>query len=49
MPLKGVIAIAASKKVTPKLTLTGRPNPKQEEFFNATTRFVGYGGSRGGG
>ncbi len=25
------------------------PNKKQQEFFNATTRFVAYGGARGGG
>ena len=27
----------------------GTPTPKQELFYNATTRYVGYGGSRGGG
>ena len=31
-----------------KLTIP-RPNPKQEEFFKARARFVGYGGARGGG
>ena len=25
------------------------PNPKQQEFFRATARNIGYGGSRGGG
>lgn len=25
------------------------PNSKQQEFFTATARNVGYGGSRGGG
>jgi hypothetical protein len=25
------------------------PNPKQIEFFKATARHIGYGGSRGGG
>ena len=27
----------------------GTPTAKQEQFFNANTRYVGYGGSRGGG
>ncbi len=27
----------------------GRPNPRQAEFFRAQTRFVAYGGARGGG
>ncbi len=27
----------------------GQPTPKQEEFYAAKTRYVGYGGSRGGG
>jgi phage terminase large subunit len=31
-----------------KLTIE-RPNPKQAEFFRAKTRFVAYGGARGGG
>jgi len=26
-----------------------RPNPKQEQFLRATTRYVAYGGARGGG
>ena len=25
------------------------PNPKQQEFFRATAKHIGYGGSRGGG
>ena len=25
------------------------PNPKQQEFFRATAKHVGYGGARGGG
>ncbi len=29
--------------------LIERPNPKQAEFFRAKTRFVAYGGARGGG
>ena len=32
-----------------KLTLWGRPNPKQEQFFLALARHVGFGGARGGG
>lgn len=31
------------------LRLKGRPQPKQEEFFLAKARHIGYGGSRGGG
>jgi len=31
------------------LTLKGYPNPRQEEFFKATSRHIAYGGSRGGG
>ncbi|MBQ4638016.1 MAG: hypothetical protein IJB92_04685 [Clostridia bacterium] len=27
----------------------GTPNERQEEFFKAQTRFVAYGGGRGGG
>ena len=27
----------------------GEPNPKQRAFFLARTRFVAYGGARGGG
>ena len=33
----------------PTLTLKGYPNPKQEEFFSASTRHIAFGGSRGGG
>jgi phage terminase large subunit len=32
-----------------ELKLTGYPNPKQKEFFLATTRHIAYGGARGGG
>lgn len=32
-----------------KLTLRGVPNEKQKQFFSATSRFVAYGGARGGG
>lgn len=32
-----------------RLEIKGDPNPKQELFFNATTRHIAYGGSRGGG
>jgi len=31
-----------------KLTIAA-PNPKQKEFFQADTRYVAYGGARGGG
>jgi phage terminase large subunit len=31
------------------LRLAGKPNPKQADFFKATSRHVAYGGSRGGG
>ena len=31
------------------IVLEGNPQPKQEEFLMATTKYVGYGGSRGGG
>ena len=27
----------------------GQPNPKQEHFFRARTRYTAYGGARGGG
>lgn len=33
----------------PTLTLEGKPQPKQEEFFLSTARHIAYGGSRGGG
>ena len=26
-----------------------KPNPKQDEFLRASTRFIAYGGARGGG
>ena len=32
-----------------ELKLRGYPNPRQEEFFRAKNRHIGYGGSRGGG
>lgn len=32
-----------------KLQLKGYPNPKQEQFFSATSRHIAYGGARGGG
>ncbi len=32
-----------------KLSLRGTPSEKQKEFFEATARFVAYGGARGGG
>ena len=31
------------------MTLHGRPNPRQAEFFACTQRYVAYGGARGGG
>jgi hypothetical protein len=43
------MAAATKKKQVNKLVLTGMPNLKQAAFFEATTRYVGYGGSRGGG
>lgn len=33
----------------PTLALSGYPNPRQIEFFKATTRHIAYGGARGGG
>lgn len=33
----------------PALWRLGQPNPKQREFFLARSRFVAYGGARGGG
>lgn len=30
-------------------TLSGKPNPRQKEFFLSTARHVAYGGARGGG
>lgn len=32
-----------------KLTLRGRPSARQQEFFQSKTKFVAYGGARGGG
>lgn len=32
-----------------KVAITGRPYPKQIEFFKSTKRYIAYGGSRGGG
>lgn len=32
-----------------EIKLKGYPNPRQEEFFLATTRHIAYGGARGGG
>lgn len=34
---------------TKKLVLKGKPQEKQLEFFNATEKYVAYGGARGGG
>lgn len=31
------------------LRLSGKPSPKQQRFFDSTTRYTAYGGSRGGG
>lgn len=33
----------------PTLALSGYPNPRQIEFFQARTRHIAYGGARGGG
>lgn len=33
----------------PTITLSGKPYPKQIEFFRSTKRYIAYGGSRGGG
>ncbi len=30
-----------------KITMPGAPNSRQEEFFNAKARHIGYGGARG--
>ena len=32
-----------------KLSLRGRPSARQQEFFSSKTKFVAYGGARGGG
>lgn len=32
-----------------KISLVGRPNPRQIEFFNSVARHICYGGARGGG
>ena len=32
-----------------QLTITLRPNKKQEAFFNSQHRYTAYGGARGGG
>lgn len=32
-----------------ELTLYGRPNPRQAEFFSSTAAHTAYGGARGGG
>ncbi len=32
-----------------KLSLRGRPSERQQEFFSSKTKFVAYGGARGGG
>jgi phage terminase large subunit len=37
------------KKKKVEVILKGTPNPKQIEFFKATTRHIAYGGARGGG
>ncbi len=37
----------ASSQMT--VRLEGRPNPKQQEFFDARSRYIAYGGARGGG
>lgn len=34
---------------TATISLQIKPNPRQEEFFMATARHIGYGGARGGG
>ncbi|MDD7676825.1 MAG: terminase family protein [Eubacteriales bacterium] len=31
------------------LTIAGRPTPRQQQFFDARTRYTAYGGARGGG
>ena len=32
-----------------KILITGKPNPKQQAFFDSRSRFTAYGGARGGG
>ncbi len=41
--------MASRKKPDGVLLEMPEPNPKQKEFFCATTRFIAYGGARGGG
>ncbi len=33
----------------PELVIPGRPTPRQQQFFDARTRYTAYGGARGGG
>ena len=32
-----------------RVLIKGRPNPKQQQFFDSRTKFTAYGGARGGG
>ncbi len=32
-----------------RILITGRPNPKQKEFFESRAKYTAYGGARGGG
>ena len=32
-----------------QILIKGRPNPKQQQFFDARTKYTAYGGARGGG
>ena len=32
-----------------RILIKGRPNPKQQQFFDARTKYTAYGGARGGG
>lgn len=38
-----------SKRGKEIIKLSGAPQKKQEEFFLADTRYIAYGGARGGG
>ena len=33
----------------PRIVIPGRPTPRQQQFFDARTRYTAYGGARGGG
>ena len=43
------MSTAAQRRLKQIIALSGRPSARQEEFLKASTKYVAYGGARGGG